>query len=154
MQESLEETSRLLPADAESAVVLEPRDGAFDGPSAAVAAEVSVLREILGASVRPVRRDQVRALAGELIVQRVAVVRLVADDAAGRHAGEHELKEALHQRALVRRGRGPVDRHRQPAGVDEHHDFHALSGLGDADPIPAALGFAERRVDEALLSQR
>lgn len=152
MEEPLEEHGGLLPADAEPAVVLEPGDGAFDGPPTSIASEHSpVLRDVLRLAIAPMRRDEVAAHAGELIVERVAVVGLVAADAIGRHACEHEVEEALDELALVGRGRRGVDGHGQAAGIDQHHDFHAFSGFGDADAIAAALGLAEGGIDEALV---
>jgi len=83
VQEALEEQRGLLPADAQSAVVLEPRDRALDGPPSAIATqEAAVLR--LDPAVGAVWRDEIAPRAGELIIQRIAVVGLVADDAASR----------------------------------------------------------------------
>ena len=152
MEEALEEGAGLFPADAQSAVVLEPRDGPFDRPATLVATQAPpVLRRALRPAVGAVRRDHKSCVAGQLIVEFVAVVGLVADESLGRVGGEDEVKQALHQLGFVRRGRGGVDRHRQTVRIDKHHDFHAFSGLGQAHAIAATFGLAEGRVDEALV---
>lgn len=96
------------------------------------------------------RHNQVRALARHRIVKLIAVIRLVADDAIRRDAGEHEVEQGLHQLAFMRRCGAGVNRHRQAACIDQHHDFHAFSGLCAANTIAAALGFTERAIDEAF----
>ena len=75
----------------------------------------------------------------DVLVERIAVVGLVADDARGRVGAEHEVKEPLHELALVgRRGAG-LDRDRQPAGVVLHQLGAALGGL-DGGHHEAVLG--------------
>lgn len=152
MEEGLEEDGRFLVADAEPAEVLEPRNGAFDGPAALVAPErAAVLGGVRGRAAPAVRGDHLDALLGQVVVEQVAVVGLVADDALGVPGGEHEVKEALHQPGFVGAGAARGHRDGQAAGVHEHHDFHAFSGLGDAEAVAAAAGLAEGRVDEALV---
>ncbi len=50
-----------------------------------------------------------------------------------------------------RGGAAGRDRDGETAGIDKHHDFHAFSGLGNADAISPAAGLAEGRIDEALV---
>lgn len=124
-------------ADAEPAEVLEPADGAFHRPSASEAAELpSVLRDILRLAVLAVGRDQLDALVVEVLIERIGVVGLVADDARRRIRAEHEVKEPLHQGALVRARAAGSDRDRQAACINQHHDFHAFPALVTPTPSP------------------
>lgn len=150
MQEAREHRCRFLPANAQPSIVLEPCDRAFHRPAPTIASQTpSILRLHLPA--RTMRRDQIRALAGHLIIELIAVVRLVADEPIRRENGEHEVEQMLYDAAFVRRSRAGVDRHRQTARIHQHHDFHAFSSLGETDAITAALGLGERGIDEALV---
>ena len=67
MQEPLEHRGGLLPADAEAAVVLQPRDRAFDLPTAYISSQGSaVLSLVLGLTVHAVGGDRFDALHGRL----------------------------------------------------------------------------------------
>ena len=152
MKESAEETCRFLPPDAQSAVVLEPADGAFDDPAALVPSErAAILGLVLRTTVAAMRRDEFDALLREFVCERVTVVGHVADQALGVFVGEHEVEHGLDQLTLMRLSRACGDRHRQAAGIDHHHDFHAFSDLCAADAVAAAPRFAERAVDETLI---
>lgn len=133
MKEALEEHVRLLVADAQTAKGLEPRDRAFDGAAAIVPADrAAVLGNVLSLAAPAVRPDHLEAPMGQVVVRHVA---------AGILNGEHEVEQAMHQRALVRAGAAGGHRHRQAAGVDKDHDFHAISRLVrlTSSPPPLAL---------------
>lgn len=99
----MEEHGGLLVADAQSAEVLESRDGAFEGPATHVPTQgTSVLGHVLSLAAPAVRRDQLDALPSQVVVEHVAVVGLVADDPLGVFDGQHEVQQALDQRAFVR----------------------------------------------------
>ena len=121
------------------------------GPSPRVPPQPAAILGRGAGSVGAVRCDQVDPLTRQMVIERIAVVGLVANGAVGRHAGEHELEEPLHQLRLVGCRRGAVHRHGQSACIHKHHDFHAFSGLCDAHAVTATLGFAERRIDEAFI---
>ena len=149
MKKPLESELGFFPTDAQAAVVLEPGDRAFHGPTPAVSAQGST---VLGlGAVGTVGRDHFDAMGGQFGIQGIAVISLVANDSRGLLLGEHEAEEFLDEPAFVGRGRGGCDRHRQTFGINEDHDFDSLSSLGAADSIAAALGFGEGSIDEAFV---
>jgi len=64
---------------------------------------------------------------------------------------QHQIEQPSHYPALVRRLRHRVDRHRQPAGVDQQHHLHASSDLREPHAMATALRLGKRAVDEALV---
>ena len=79
MKEALEQGGRFLPANAQSAEVLNPADGALDLPAPLVPSHRSaILRHVLRLAIRAVWRDHLDAFFRQLIVQFVAVIRLMA----------------------------------------------------------------------------
>ena len=152
MKISFEELGGFFPANAQATEVLYPSDGALDGPTAYVSAKgSSVLCFVLGLAVGLVRRDHFNAHLRQGLIQRIAIVGLVADEAFGRLFGEHEIKQALNQFGFVGIGGHGVDGDRQTLRIHHHHDFHALSDAGAADSVPAAARFAKGAVDEAFV---
>jgi hypothetical protein len=97
------------------------------------------------------RRDHLDPSLRQGVVQGIAVVGLVADDALRLLARQHEVEQSLHQPTLVPIRRCGVDGHREAPGVHQDHDLHAFTDLCAADPVPSALGLAERGVKEALI---
>ena len=80
--ESSEERGMLFVASQESAVITEPGNGALDDPSAAIAAQrPAILSQVLGPTVGPVRRDHFDAQFCEGLIQGVAIITLVSDEA-------------------------------------------------------------------------
>lgn len=90
-----------------------------------------VLRLAFRLPVASVRSDHLHPHQGELLVELVAVVRLVANHPLGKLARGHEAEEGL--------------------GVNGHHDLHALSGLGLTDAVSASAGRRKGPVHEALV---
>ena len=150
MKEALEQFGRFLPPNTQPAIMLEPRYRTLHRPAPTISAQAStILRR--HATVRSVRRNQVHTLTCHCIVKFITVISFVANDAIRRDTGEHEVKQVLHQLTFMRLCRAGVNSNRQAAGINQHHDFHAFSGLCTTDAIATALGFAERSIDEALI---
>jgi len=106
-----------------------------------VASELApVLRDVLLLAILAVRRDHLYALVIQVIMQRVAVVRVVADDAMRCLGAEHELEQALHELGFVRACAARGHRHRQAAGIYQDHDFHAISRLGEPHAVAPRRG--------------
>lgn len=125
----------------ESSEVEEPREEALDFPAALVAAEVSaVLRRDF--TVRAVRGDEVDASSGKALVERVGVVRLVADEearAVPSAAEEAPTKKAFQERRLVGGSRRNTDGEKKTSAVDHCHDLGPLAPLGFPDAEPPFL---------------
>ncbi len=140
MEESLEQFGGLFITNAEASEVLEPRDRAFDFPPPLVSPESSpVLRDGVGPAIGAVRRDQVSALRSQFIIELVAVVRLVADDAIRRDAGEHEVEQGLHQLAFMRRCGAGVDRPGTPRASTNTMIFTPFPAFVTPIPSPPPL---------------
>lgn len=69
---------------------------------------------------------------------------VVADEAIGLVAAEHELTHTLHDLALVRARVVGCHRHLRASRVHQYHEFRDFFGFLDGDAVSAALYFAER----------
>ena len=155
MKESTEQLRRSFPADAQSAKVLKPGDGAFDLPSAIITPKrTTILRDVLKLPVAAVWGDHLNPLLGQLFIKSIAVVRFITNHARRRFGGQHEVEQVLNELTLVRTGRGRIDRYRQPACIHQNHYFHAFSGLRAADAVATAASSAKRAVDETLVQPK
>src|SRR3982750_621518 len=116
--------------------VLKPRVEPLDLPAATVAAQLPpVLRRRL-LPIPAVRRDQLDAAFGQLRVERVGVVSLVADQAFG-PPGDKTLKESLADKGdFMRASRRRVDGEWKTSIVCHHHEFRALTPLSLTDCAP------------------
>lgn len=92
-----------------------------------------------GEEIATAECDELDTLIGQLGVESVAVVGLVADDAIGHCFGQHEVEELLHQVALGMIRGSRVDGGGKTLGIDQHHDLHAFTDSGQADSCAAAL---------------
>ena len=116
MKDALEQCGRLLPANAQATVVLDPANGAFNSQAPFVATEwATVLCYVLELAILAVRRDQLNALFRKLFFQFVAVIRHVADHTVRVVLRQHEIEQPLRELALVWACRRRVDCHWQPA---------------------------------------
>ena len=152
MKKALESELGFFPADAESAVVLEPRDGSFHRPAATVAAQRTTILS-LGA-IASVGSDHFDTFGGKSSIQRIAVIGFISNDSRRSFFGKHEAEKFLDEPALVGRSRASADGYREPLGIHKNHDFDSLSGLGAPDAIPATLGFGEGSIDEAFVEAK
>lgn len=123
-------------ASRHAAEVLEPRPQPLDLPPALVAPKLPpVLRRRL-LPVRPVRRDQLDAALGQLRVERVGVVSLIAYQAFGLF-GDKTLNESLCDKGdFMRRSRRRVDGEWKTSIVCHHHEFRAFAPLSLTDRVP------------------
>ena len=152
MKKALKHDGRSLPANAETTEVLEPRDRSLDLPSSLVASKwTAVLCLVFFLTIAPVWSDHFDPLFGEFLGESIVIVGLVTDESFGNFIGQHEFKELLNERALMRVRRCSIDGNRKTARVDHNHDFHAFPGLCASDSVAATSGFSERSIDEALV---
>jgi hypothetical protein len=148
MKKTLESELGFFPADAESAIFLQPCDGSFHCRTATVAAQWPTILS-LGANAS-VGCDHFDAFGGKSSIQRIPVIGYIFNDLRRGFFGKHEAEKFLDEPALMGRSRASADGYREPLGIDKNHDFDSLSGLGAPDAIPAALGFGEGSIDEAI----
>ena len=149
MKETLEGEMRFFPANAKSAIVLEPGDGAFDPPASFAASQGSA---VLGLrAIEPVGCNHLDSLSGQQLVETVTVVSFITDDSGGCGLHNHESKELLDEMAFGEVGRGAASRHRQPLSVNQDHDLDALADPSATDAIAATLGFGKSAIDETFV---
>lgn len=152
MKVSLKKFGGLFPSDTQSAEILKPCDGAFDSPSAFVPAQhARVLCDVFRFAVVSVWRNHFNAFIGHRVVQCIAIIRFISDDAFGHLPGQHEVKKSLNQSRFVRRCRHGVHRDRKTSRIDQDHDFHAFFCFGASDSIATASRFTERSIDKAFI---
>ena len=124
MKKALKGGGGFFPADTQPAKMLQPGDGAFDGPPSFVSTKAGpVLGRGVDSTVPAMRRNHLDALLGQGRIQAITVISLVPDQALRGLGSNHELEDLLHQPALMRRGRSAAGRHRQAFGIDHNHDF-------------------------------
>jgi hypothetical protein len=150
MEHALKEHGGFLPSDTESPEVLEPGDGAFNGPAFFVSAQrPPVLR--LG-TVAAIGSNHLNAHFRHLIIEVVVIIRLVSDQRFRNLSGHHEVEQPLNQMTFMTRSRGAVGRHRKTSGIDHNHDFNTFSSPCAADPISSSLGLGKGSVNRALVN--
>src|SRR4029450_6961358 len=119
---------RFFPANAKSSIVLEPGDGAFDGPASFGASQGSA---VLGLrAIEPVGGDHLDSGSGQELVETVTLVSFVSDDSRRSGLRNHETKELLDEMAFGGVGRGAASRHRHPPRGDHEPVLVALGGPG------------------------
>ena len=131
-------------ADDKAPEVLEPGVETFDLPAPSVPAQgPAVLREA-PVSVGAMRGDQLdAAIVEESLVQSIAVVGLVADEAVGEVVGPHPIERVFDEGHFVRRSAGHVDGERKTTAVCNSHDLRPLAPLGLSDREPPFFALAK-----------
>src|SRR5947209_40653 len=110
--------------------VLQPREQAFDFPATLVAAEFSTVLRDGTLAVRFVRRDQLDACFGQFRIQRVRVIRLVANQSLWGIIGEAFNKSFSNKSDFMRRSMLRVDGERKTSAVCHCHELRTLAPLG------------------------
>src|SRR2546423_14693836 len=139
MHEPEEVLDVIVEARRHAAEVLKPCVQPLDLPAALVAPQLpAVLRPRL-LPVRAVRRDQLDAARGQLGVERVGVVSLVADQSV-RLSGDETLNESFSDKGdFIRASRRRVDGEWKTSIVCHHHEFRAFAPLSLTDGAPPFL---------------
>ena len=136
-----EEIGRVLfPANQASTLPLNPCKEAFDDPAALVLTQSPTVPRLALGAVRLVQRKHLCALGAHGRVERIAVIRLIADQVLRPRLDHVKVEGQLHERDLmmVRGVRG--HRQRQTVTIDNRHDFHAFSASRRANLLAATLG--------------
>ena len=116
--------------------VMQPRKQPFDFPTAFVASTFSAILGSRFASIALVGCDQLHAtLLRQLLVEWIAVIRLVADDFIRQMFGYTGVKGCLHQHHFMRAGTACVYGERKTFSVAKAHDFGAFTAFGLAHAI-------------------
>jgi hypothetical protein len=124
----------LIPSD-ESPRVLQPGKEAFDFPAALIATQrPSILREV--DPIGPMGRDEFDPAGGQPLIEPVAVIRGVANQALGVVREKARVQRLLDELRFVRRGRRDGNGDRKTSAVCNGHDLGPLPPLGLAD-VPA-----------------
>src|SRR6185437_4549822 len=136
--------------------VVGPGEHPLDQPSAAVAAQDSVI--LRAPSIAPIGRNHFDVVfAAKFGVEGVAVVRLVANHPLRQLVEKAACQRRLHQLAFGRRGAIHVRGDRQSAAVGDQHDFAALAAASRADrkaPFFALLNVASMKLSARSRSPR
>ena len=132
MDEAEEVFDVVFPSGDQTAVVLHPGKEPFDFPSAAITAQrASILG--LALAVGPVGRDHLDAVFTHLLVQRIRVVGLVANQSFGKLIEEASGQNSFHKPALGRRSAFDSDGERKTVTRGDSDDLRPLAALGRAD---------------------
>src|SRR4029077_12536019 len=141
------------PADHDAAIVMQPREQAFDFPSTAIAPQpAAILGQSSGANgtVWCDHRDAV--VVHSSFIEAVAVVGAVANQPF-REVGEESLFEGgFDEFGFMRRSAGHVHGERKTMAVADCHDFAALTASSRADG--GAPFFAELKLASTNASLR
>jgi len=134
MEKTKEVFSMILPANYESAKVVQPGKQALDLPSFTIAAQCAAVVETGTGAPTTVRRNQEHLRFEEFLAQRIAVVSAVGDGPPGQFIDQALADGRAHQLHLGGRSSLCVDGDRKTMSVSNGHDFAALAPLGLANP--------------------
>ena len=149
--ESSEERGMLFVASQESAVITEPGNGALDDPSAAIAAQrPAILSQVLGPTVGPVRRDHFDAQFCEGLIQGVAIITLVSDEAFWLKVSLDEAQGLLDHRGLT--DAGCIQRESHGNSLCINHKLHlgSFTFARQTNGGSSALGCGKSGIHKAL----
>jgi hypothetical protein len=118
----------VLPADHQPTKIMQPGKQPFHSPTSAVAAQrTTILRRRLALST--MRCDHLDATAfGQISIQAVTVIGLVADQSR-----REVIEEAFDEFAFVRRSAFDTNGKRKTVIIGESDDFRALAAFGEPD---------------------
>ena len=131
----------LIPSD-ESPRVLQPSKEPFDFPATFIAAQgPSILCEV--DAVRPMGRNELDPARGQRLVEPVAVIGGIPDQALGVVGEEARVQRLFDELRFVRRGRRDGNGDRKTSAVCNDHDLGPLPALGFADVAAFFLALAK-----------
>src|SRR5580704_15720161 len=135
----------VFPANDDASIIMEPSKQSFDFPTAAVATQAAAVLSRDRDAHKFVRRDELYAVALlDALVQRIAVVRTVADHSLGGFPEEALVERGFDEFCFMRRSAGHVHGERKTMAVCDCHDFAAFAAFCRADT--RAPFFAERKL--------
>jgi hypothetical protein len=151
--EHAEEVGLLIfPAADQAAEVMKPGEKAFDFPATAVPAQLAPVLGALAVAIVLVGRDEPNTVfLPEAVVERIAVVSAVADQASWFGSREALLDGSFDELRFMRRSAGDAAGDRKTMAVCDRHDFAAFSAASRADstaPFFAELKLASMKVSD------
>ena len=143
----------VFPANDDATIIMEPSKQAFDFPATAIAAQHAAVLGDRSAPVPAVRRDQLHMETfAHPLIQRIAVVRFVADQSLRCLAEESVRERGFDERGFIRRSADHVHGDRKTMAVCDCHDFAAFAAFCRADT--RAPFFAELKLASMKASLR
>lgn len=139
---------RILPADEQAPLPLQPPKEPLDKPAALIAGEGGAVLGLEFPS-SPVRSDHVHAGWLQIIIDPVAVIGAIANEEFRLGLQHVEIKTQLHQCHIMMIGRMRAHRKRQPMANHNCENLDTFATAGIANPV-AAFGRGKRRIDEVL----
>jgi hypothetical protein len=113
---------------------MEPGKQTLDFPATMVPAQSAAVLGDRSAPVPSVRRDQFHPeMLADALIQRIAVVGLIADQSLGDFAEEAALECGFDERGFIRRSADHVHGDRKTMAVCDCHDFAAFAAFCRAD---------------------
>jgi hypothetical protein len=138
MKESIIHSNIVIPANHQSAIISEPREGSLNFPTAFITSKLSAIMVFLLFVVAAVRANQFDTTFLEFLSQRVAVISFVGNQSlrffsrtASTFAWHSNVVYRFFEELNLRRGRRvQVVSKRNTLAVDHHHPLRALAPLG------------------------
>src|SRR6266404_5830275 len=139
----------VLPTNDDATIIMQPSKQTLDFPATAVAAQHAAVLGDRPAPVPAVRRDQFHTeLFAYPLIQRITVVRFVADQSLRCFTEESALQRGFDERGFIRRSADHVHGDRKTVAVCDCHDFAAFAAFCRADtraPFLAELKLASMK---------
>jgi len=133
----------IFPASDEATEGMHPGKEPFDLPSSSISTQWAAVLS-LASPLAPVGRDHLDAVfSGELLVERIRVVGLVANELCGEFVDEACGQNILHKLALGRRSAFDRYGERKTVTSGDSDDLGALAATGGADGKAPFLAFAK-----------
>ena len=117
-------------ASQNAAVVVQPRKQTLDLPAAPIAAQGPAILRRWALTIPLVRRNQFKAAQGQAVIQRVAVIGPVANQALGPDGEKTPEKSRVDQGDFMRCSRRRVDGERKTRAVCHRHELRTFAPFG------------------------
>ncbi len=141
------------PADYDAAIVMQPREQAFDFPSTAIAPQcAAILGESFGASGSVWCNHLDAVVLHQPFIEAVTVVGAIANQPLGEIGEESLFERGFDEFGFMWRSTGHVHGERKTMAVADRHDFAALTASSRADG--GAPFFAELKLASTNASLR
>jgi len=134
------------------AVIAKPGDRAFDDPAFSIAAQwPAVLSDGVGSAIGAVRGDHLDAEFGEGLIQSIAVVSLVPDEALGLNFLIRKTQGLLHHGRFAHACRVDGKSQRNSFGINDQLQFCSLALARQSNSFSSALGRREGGINKTFL---